>query len=50
MNLAQGAYRTEEGAPLLLSAVAKAEQRVVAAGGFKEYLGIEGDEVHMRYI
>ena len=42
VNLAQGAYRTEEGQPLLLSAVAKAEARVVAAGASKEYLGIEG--------
>ena len=39
VNLAQGAYRTEEGDPLLLSAVKKAEARVVAAGGSKEYLG-----------
>ena len=39
VNLAQGAYRTEEGDPLLLSAVKKAEARVVAAGSSKEYLG-----------
>lgn len=39
VNLAQGAYRTEQGEPLLLDAVRKAEERVVARGGSKEYLG-----------
>ena len=41
VNLAQGAYRTEEGQPLLLDAVRKAEERVVARGGSKEYLGAQ---------
>jgi aspartate/tyrosine/aromatic aminotransferase len=39
VNLAQGAYRTEQGEPLLLDAVRRAEERVVARGGSKEYLG-----------
>lgn len=42
VNLAQGAYRTEDGAPLLLEAVRDAEARVVARKESKEYLGIEG--------
>lgn len=42
VNLAQGAYRTEAGAPLLLSAVREAEERIVQRGESKEYLGIEG--------
>jgi hypothetical protein len=41
VNLAQGAYRTEEGQPLLLSAVRKAEERVVARSASKEYLGAQ---------
>lgn len=41
VNLAQGAYRTEQGEPLLLDAVRKAEERVVARGGSKEYLGAQ---------
>jgi len=43
VNLAQGAYRTEEGQPFVLPAVREAEERVVAAGYDKEYLGVEGN-------
>jgi hypothetical protein len=32
LNLGVGAYRTEQGAPLVLSAVRQAEQRIVADG------------------
>ncbi|KAH8069946.1 aspartate aminotransferase [Aureococcus anophagefferens] len=42
VNLAQGAYRTEGGEPLLLEAVREAERRVVARGASKEYLPVEG--------
>lgn len=42
VNLAQGAYRTEGGQPLLLDAVREAEARVVARGASKCYLPIEG--------
>ena len=46
VNLAQGAYRTSEGEPLVFDAVLRAERAVVAdiASGKlnKEYLGIEG--------
>lgn len=38
LNLGVGAYRTEEGQPLVLSAVRQAEQRLVADGSRnKEY-------------
>jgi len=43
VNLAQGAYRTEEGQPFVLGAVREAEEMVVAAGHDKEYLGVEGN-------
>lgn len=46
VNLAQGAYRTEQGEPLLLDAVRKAEERVVARGGSKEYLGAQRALLH----
>ena len=47
VNLAQGAYRTDEGTPFVLPSVVEAEQRVNKAlldGSIdKEYLPIEGD-------
>ena len=44
VNLAQGAYRTEEGQPCVLEAVRLAEARLVADPTLnKEYLGIEGN-------
>ena len=47
VNLAQGAYRTDEGQPFVLSSVLEAERRVSASlldGSIdKEYLPIEGD-------
>ena len=47
MNLAQGAFRTDEGLPLVLPSVVEAERRVssaLASGAIdKEYLPIEGD-------
>lgn len=43
LNLGVGAYRTEQGGPLLLQAVAEAEARLVTdAGRNKEYLPIGG--------
>jgi aspartate aminotransferase len=43
VNLGVGAYRTDEGKPFILSAVAKAEKYLLESGKFdKEYLGIEG--------
>ena len=52
VNLAQGAYRTDEGAPFVLSSVLKAESRVneaLASGEIdKEYLPIEGDALFRR--
>merc|ERR1712010_171877 len=47
VNLAQGAYRDDNGNPLVLDAVAQAEVRVAEmtrAGSLnKEYLGVEGN-------
>jgi len=47
VNLAQGAFRTDEGLPLVLPSVVEAERRVssaLASGAIdKEYLPIEGD-------
>ncbi|WIA22860.1 hypothetical protein OEZ85_001247 [Tetradesmus obliquus] len=44
LNLGVGAYRTEEGQPLVLSAVRQAEQRLVADGSRnKEYQPMGGD-------
>eukprot|EP00775_Hariotina_reticulata_P011576 gene11576-11720_t len=44
INLGVGAYRTEEGKPLVLSAVRQAEQRLVAdTSRNKEYLPMGGD-------
>lgn len=44
LNLGVGAYRTEEGQPLVLSAVRQAEQRIVADGKRnKEYAPMGGD-------
>ena len=47
VNLAQGAYRTDEGTPYVLASVLEAERRVNAALSSgeidKEYLPIEGD-------
>jgi len=44
LNLGVGAYRTEEGKPLVLNAVRKAEAKVVNdPAGNKEYLGIAGN-------
>lgn len=44
LNLGVGAYRTEEGRPLVLSVVRKAELRVIQdASANKEYLPIGGD-------
>jgi aspartate/tyrosine/aromatic aminotransferase len=42
LNLGVGAYRDEDLKPVVFSAVRKAEQAVVAAGGDKEYLPIAG--------
>lgn len=43
VNLGVGAYRTDEGKPLVLSAVKKAERIILESPKFdKEYLGIEG--------
>ncbi|KAL3149705.1 hypothetical protein ABBQ38_013535 [Trebouxia sp. C0009 RCD-2024] len=44
LNLGVGAYRTEEGKPLVLPSVKKAEQKVVNdPNANKEYLGIAGN-------
>ncbi|DBA88905.1 hypothetical protein WJX79_000402 [Trebouxia sp. C0005] len=44
LNLGVGAYRTEEGKPLVLKSVKKAEQKVVNdPNANKEYLGIAGN-------
>merc|ERR1712039_1036436 len=47
VNVAQGAYRTDEGQPFVLTSIKEAEQRVsadLAAGNVdKEYLPIEGN-------
>lgn len=44
LNLGVGAYRTEDGRPLVLSAVRKAEERLLgAAGRDKEYLPMGGN-------
>lgn len=52
VNLSQGAYRTDEGKPFVLSSVLEAERRVNAAmlsGDIdKEYLPIEGDSAFRR--
>jgi aspartate aminotransferase len=49
VNVAQGAYRTEEGLPLVLEAVRRAEQNIVADASLnKEYLGIEGHPAFNR--
>lgn len=52
VNLAQGAYRDDRGAPFVLPSVVEAERRVaeeLAAGGSdKEYLGIEGSEAFLN--
>lgn len=43
LNLGVGAYRTEEGRPVVLDVVKEAEQRIVnSPTGDKEYLGIGG--------
>ncbi|KAL6751353.1 aspartate aminotransferase [Haematococcus lacustris] len=42
LNLGVGAYRTEELQPYVLPVVKKAEQKILASGGNKEYLPIEG--------
>ena len=47
VNLAQGAYRTDDGSPFVLSSVIEAERRIneaLTSGAIdKEYLPIEGD-------
>ncbi|CAL5221184.1 g3330 [Coccomyxa viridis] len=46
INLGVGAYRTEEGKPLVLNVVKKAEQKIVNdPSENKEYLGITGNPV-----
>jgi non-ribosomal peptide synthetase component F len=43
VNLAQGAYRTDAGEPLVLDVVREAEQRIAADASLnKEYLPVEG--------
>ena len=42
VNVAVGAYRTNEGVPWVLPSVREAEQRILAAGKNKEYAPIEG--------
>jgi len=42
VDLGVGAYRTEEGKPLVLNSVKKAEERMLAQGFNKEYLPIDG--------
>jgi len=42
INLGVGAYRTEDGKTLVLSAVKKAEQKILSENYNKEYLPIEG--------
>ena len=43
VNLAQGAYRTDEGQPLVLDVVRKAEKLIANDASLnKEYLGVEG--------
>jgi aspartate aminotransferase len=42
LNLGVGAYRTEEGKPLVLSCVRKAETKILNANHNKEYLPIDG--------
>ena len=52
VNLAQGAYRDDAGAPFVLKSVIRAEARILAdlQGGAldKEYLGIEGSPAFLR--
>jgi len=43
LNLGVGAYRTEEGKPLILSSILKAEQKISSSGKYnKEYIPIDG--------
>jgi len=43
LNLGVGAYRTEEGKPLILSSILKAEKKVYDSGKYnKEYIPIDG--------
>jgi len=44
VSLSVGAYRTDEGKPLVLPSVKEAEKRVVESGMNKEYAGIAGIE------
>ena len=43
VNLGVGAYRNEEGKPVVLNSVKKAEAILIEKGENKEYLPIEGD-------
>ena len=44
VNLAQGAYRTDAGEPLVLDVVKEAERRIASDSSLnKEYLGVEGN-------
>lgn len=49
INLGIGAYKTEEGCPLVLSSVKKAEHFLEQKNLNKEYLPIEGDPEFLRY-
>lgn len=48
VNLGIGSYKTEEGKPLVLTSVRKAEEQLLQQHLHKEYLPIEGDAAFIR--